>query len=374
MNKKARLENLNILRGFSAFAIVMYHIRKNVGCDFGIFNWLFSYSTPWMTCFFVLSGFTLFYNYCDTDFDLNNIKKFVKKRALGIYPTYALMWFCFYWYYFNQVPAKSDILTFPLQLLLLQCIDYYDFFINSGTWFFSCIFICYLLFPYLCSIFRRLDNRLLLIFLIVAYIINTVLPFSYDPCNIDVYHSAFCRILEFSCGICTAAFFLRKQSDTKSFTLVISLTVFFSAIFIADRTDVILMSSYQDRMNAFTLPLVCVLVYQLSSCRNRQVHLAATCKITKFFSNLSMGCYAGSLFAQTIYSELINKHALIYGHRNLIAITAVFVLNLIFAYAIDNYAKYAKKFINRHGFYKIFIAFAILMIISIGIKTAIQGI
>lgn len=81
-------KSIQVLRGFAAFFVVLYHskvymstIGGNNSNVFSIFNELFSYGT---LLFFAISGFIMAY-LIDTEY-----KQFLLKRMIRIYPTYFI--------------------------------------------------------------------------------------------------------------------------------------------------------------------------------------------------------------------------------------------------------------------------------------------
>lgn len=98
-----------------------------------------------MTGFFMLSGFSLFYTYSSQELhDWNNIKLFYKKRAIGILPVYYVMAIPYI-----LICATEDIIQnaalIPTELLGIQSVFSTLFTVthNGGTWFVSCILICF---------------------------------------------------------------------------------------------------------------------------------------------------------------------------------------------------------------------------------------
>ena len=361
MNDKTRLDNLNILRGFSAFIIVLYHIKNNVGCNFGAFNWLFGHAAIWMTVFFVLSGFTLYYNYCDYSFDdFKSVKSFMRKRLASIYPTYALIWIVYFIALFKDTAVRDDIITFPMQFSLLFSVNYYNYLINTGLWFFSCIFVCYLIFPYLCSLVKTMTNRDVAVLFLFAYVLNSFLPFKV----VGSYYSAFCRVLEFTAGICTAKIFEERKIRISGIAALLICVVALAGNFILEKINFISLAYNQERINFFSLPMSCVCIYALSCCRAKSVKIAAKNFITTFFSEHSLGCYVGALPAQLIFTSLFENRV----QNNVCIFLIVFVLNIIFAVLIDKYSSFSKKIIAKIGLKKIMACYAAVLLISIAAK------
>jgi peptidoglycan/LPS O-acetylase OafA/YrhL len=80
-SKKRRLFIIDILRVLCAFQIYAYHSTTMYGCDYGYaINTLLSYLTsPVMTCFFVLSGFSIHYQHRNEEITAEWIRVYLKK-------------------------------------------------------------------------------------------------------------------------------------------------------------------------------------------------------------------------------------------------------------------------------------------------------
>lgn len=85
-----RLKELDILRGFAALNVVLYHYTSRYGEIYqdsfpARFNWIYGHYG--VELFFVISGFVIFM----TLHKVKNIKEFALKRFIRLFPTY---WIC----------------------------------------------------------------------------------------------------------------------------------------------------------------------------------------------------------------------------------------------------------------------------------------
>lgn len=201
--KKKNITTFNIIRAVSAVSIFLYHAYYNMGCDYGYLNPIISQSSFFMTLFFLLSGFVLYYNYEKEDLEnRESLNKYYKKRFVSIYPLYLLVWVVFYVIQWSGNTVSSDLFTLPYQLLLIQNISNYPYLMNSGTWFFSCMMICYLISPFLIQIFRMLDSKKnAIISLMILGILISFMPLLTYLYGVEIYGNAFGRIFEFSLGM-----------------------------------------------------------------------------------------------------------------------------------------------------------------------------
>jgi peptidoglycan/LPS O-acetylase OafA/YrhL len=113
--QKTRLLEIDVLRGFAAVFVVMFHYTMGTGHLEKIFNAGFM----GVELFFIISGFVIFM----TLNKINNAKEFVLGRVARIYPPY---WFCVTLYavvklYFNQASFNIAFLkVYVANLTMMQ--------------------------------------------------------------------------------------------------------------------------------------------------------------------------------------------------------------------------------------------------------------
>ena len=72
--------------------IFLFHSNIHLGCKYGILTSFINMGAIFMTAFFVLSGYVIYYTYQKKDLGkLANIKLFYKKRYITILPIYYLV-------------------------------------------------------------------------------------------------------------------------------------------------------------------------------------------------------------------------------------------------------------------------------------------
>jgi peptidoglycan/LPS O-acetylase OafA/YrhL len=192
---KKKIPEFNIIRAVAAVCIFMYHAYYGMACDYGPLNPIIANASFYMTIFFILSGYVLFHNYHSISFDdRKELGIFYKKRILSIYPLYFFVWLVFYLWRWNQTTALDDLIAFPLQWLILQNTLIYGYLMNSGLWFFSCIMICYLVFPLLNMVFEHISISEAKYICVVLMIIIVSLPFVSYGYNVELYQNAFGRL------------------------------------------------------------------------------------------------------------------------------------------------------------------------------------
>ena len=157
---------LNYMRIVSAFFVFLFHSNIHIGIHYGILNPFVSTGAIFMTVFFMLSGVSLAYNYAIKDLTcLNEYITFIKKRIISIYPAYIVLYILFVikllLTHTMNLSVIQNFVVLPVELTLLQSVfgNSFDTLHNGGTWFVSCIFICYLLFPFLCRIILQMTKK-----------------------------------------------------------------------------------------------------------------------------------------------------------------------------------------------------------------------
>lgn len=163
--------------------------------------------------FFLLSGFVLSMGYgrqiTDGTFCYG---RFLKRRFLKLYPLHLLCLLFF------LIVSKQhlDGAVF-LNVLLLQAWipspDYY-FSCNSVSWFLSCLFFCYILFPFA---YKRVSGRWLTLVLVAYLLVYLLTP--YEKVNAILYVHPLVRFVDFYLGMFLCQVFeRRKETDIPQWT------------------------------------------------------------------------------------------------------------------------------------------------------------
>lgn len=157
---QSRIIGLDILRVLLAILVFVFHSNMHFGCDYGIFNHFARMGAIAMTGFFMLSGYALSYSYPQVISDINRVKSFMIKRIISLFPLYYIVSVLFIVIY-NKESVESLLLLFPIELLGLQSCFSSLFLVshNGGTWFISCMMLCYLIFPFLQWIIDNISLR-----------------------------------------------------------------------------------------------------------------------------------------------------------------------------------------------------------------------
>lgn len=163
--------------------------------------------------FFLLSGFVLSMGYgrqiTDGTFCYG---RFLKRRFLKLYPLHLL---CLLFFLIVSKQHLDGVVF--LNVLLLQAWipspDYY-FSCNSVSWFLSCLFFCYILFPFA---YKRVSGRWLTLVLVAYLLVYLLTP--YEKVNAILYVHPLVRFVDFYLGMFLCQVFeRRKETDIPQWT------------------------------------------------------------------------------------------------------------------------------------------------------------
>lgn len=195
MENKQRLPGIIFTRVLATIGIIFFHFFYDSKCSTKL---LFQTETSffgyiWVTCFFVISGAVLYYNY-PKNFSL---KTFYFKRWKSIFPIFYLSWL--FWYTVVAISRKTLFWGGnPLKLILsFLGIDGYFYYIIPnyylvGEWFLGAIIFLYILYPFLC----RFINKNILVIPIVLLLVyidayKTKFIINYDILRPFIYITLF---------------------------------------------------------------------------------------------------------------------------------------------------------------------------------------
>lgn len=208
--KEQRVIGLDIMRIALALLVFMFHSRIHYQCDYYFFNDFVRMGAIAMTGFFLLSGYVLCTVYRALDLmTINGIKGFYLKRAISIIPLYFFVAIVYAACDFIQGDASINdyLVLFPVEVTGLQSTfsSLFSYSHNGGTWFISCIIICYALYPFIQTVLKQLSNRTRLILLALLSFLLLYAPIVQLYFNLQrIYTNPFYRLLEFFIGILLA--------------------------------------------------------------------------------------------------------------------------------------------------------------------------
>lgn len=183
--KKERIFYLDFIRALSMIIIVTYHFSVGIMVNSNAPYIPIFINGMWgllgVTLFFMISGASLMYNYGD-ELDL---KKYYKKRFLGIYPTYWIAYSLAFMYTFYKF--KGLVWNGPIWKLIFSFLGmdgylntYFETFGLIGDWFVGCIVLVYIIFPFFRFLMKKFPKILLsiasIIYLLVVLFSNFKMP------------------------------------------------------------------------------------------------------------------------------------------------------------------------------------------------------
>lgn len=372
---REKITNLNLLRFISAISIFLYHCICNTNCDYGIFNYIFHQSSFFMTLFFILSGFVLFYSCADTNFEnIEEIKKYLHRRICSIFPIYFLIWGIFL--VATDTDAVESIVTFPFQFSLLQNFSHYNYLTNSGAWFFSCIFICYLVFPYLCLIVRQLKGKSVFGLMAFCFVLTCFVPFLINyPLHVNSYYNAFVRLWEFAIGIMLGRIFIEHKAGISSrlsnaLTFLVFLFTFWGIFLLKKYVPAITL--YQENLKSFSVVFGTLLIYFTSVSDSRLLDRLGKSKLVSWGSAHSLEIWCATFFSTPLTNFIANYLEKYSANTNMARIIISLILNILITILLGYYGKLSKYIIKRISLKKYLVCVAILLVSINGVKACMQ--
>lgn len=214
---------LDIYRIVSVLFVFLFHSNIHIGCYYGIMNNFINMGAIFMTAFFLLSGYCLFFTYHNKDLvKIQNIQLFYLKRIIGIFPLYYFVAIVFILFLGSET-LKQNLLLAPIEILGLQSTFTSIFSVthNGGTWFVSCIFLCYLVYPLIQTIMNQISAKCKLIIITICLITLFCAPFIEQEFKTGpIYANPFFRGEEFIIGVVLCS--LMKDLEQKGFKWLFS--------------------------------------------------------------------------------------------------------------------------------------------------------
>lgn len=218
-----RVVGLDLLRISLALLIFMFHSHIHIlHCDYGVLNGFVRMGAIAMTGFFMLSGYALNLSTCKYNLtDVKDVKNFYLKRLITIIPlyyTYALLNVIINVTTNGVNAAKEELLLFPIEALGLQTIfaSLFSYSHNGGSWFISCILICYFVFPLIKNLTNDISNNsriAIIIALSSILLLGPIVQRHFQICSL--YENPFFRIFEFSIGMLISQVIMGLETKIK---------------------------------------------------------------------------------------------------------------------------------------------------------------
>ena len=224
--EKQRVVGLDYLRVFLAVLVFLFHSHIHVlHCDYGFLNGFVGMGAIAMTGFFLLSGYTL--NLTNRKMEkVGDIRRFYIKRLISILPlyyAYALVNIVYNIVIAGMDAVVHEFILFPIEALGIQSVyaTLFPFSHNGGSWFVSCILICYFVYPLIQTLTLSVSDRTRIKIILILGLILLYSPFIVHYFDLQtIYSNPFFRILEFSIGILVSQMNVQTQTDNKLILLL----------------------------------------------------------------------------------------------------------------------------------------------------------
>ncbi len=340
--EKHRLFLIDFLRVICAFLIYARHSITIFGCTWGnsTIDAFIKYTTsPVMTCFFIISGFSIHYQHRKETISEEWTKNYLIKRLIGIMPSYLLV--CFLWPIVFPGQIVTWIQLLPVDLLGIQT-SYNSLFgilHNGGTWFISCLLAGYFIYPVLKAILHASKTRFLPYAIII--VLNAILLYNnylVPTFGLDGWYSSpIGRAFEFTIGVCFSELLFdiseNDKTDDSNKNWVIKLSGLFFTLLVV--------SYLLALVNDVSLPVILfvyfstiiILIYLFLSAVIRSEWLEKN-KLLSIFSGMSYQFFLAQLFLWTLSAKVIGLLGI---EGNLIKLIVSFLLCVILSFVVWKY-------------------------------------
>lgn len=316
---KNRLYGLDVLRIISAIFVCAFHTNGHLGATYGLLTEFVSMSAVFMTLFFILSGYSLFISNSDKSFlSGNTYSIYLKKRFISIVPMYYIASLIYVITEFVKSPGGAllqTVVLFPIELLGIQSVfnSLFSLTHNGGTWFISCILICYLIYPAIQEFVIRISNKIKIFILLVMVFVLLYAPIVVWYFDLSsIYSNPFFRLLEFFIGVFIASMkpsldkmeFVKKHLYNWKYIILIS-ALMVTGVTIAVNFD-ITVGNYM-LYSWICLPCFLALIVALSGVSFEKMNNMCR-KILLSLSKMTYCLFLAQLFSNKISKVIIHRY------------------------------------------------------------------
>lgn len=213
---------VNLLRIFSCLWVLFFHAQIHYRYVTGIacIDTLIGVGAIGCTIFFILSGFSLRLGYKENMTSAQELFLFYRKRLRKIYPIFLFMLIvCLIFRY--RIPVNK-IKLLPIELTLTQTLfdkDINAYYYNDNWWFLSCLWILYLIYPFLNMIINTINKSKKKLLILASYAFSVFAFFYYydkPMLFLDYYTNPIYRVPEFLVGMLMADF-MNNRMEKKNY-------------------------------------------------------------------------------------------------------------------------------------------------------------
>ncbi len=350
------IKPLTFFRFITAFFVFIFHVKIHLGLEIGInlIDRFILQGAIFMSAFFVLSGFILFFVYYKKDFSIEkNRNEYYIRRIAKIYPSYVFTAILAY-FFMNNVSFIQGLVVFPMTILCLQSLFYstFPYLLNGGLWSLSVEFIFYCLFPFIKQVFLK-ATKYLKIIILFSYL-GTIYPSivqSYFGGTDDIYVNPLFRIPEFIFGVCVSYIYINRRVEKSNVKQIVFLFILLIVtIGILSKNHFLNHVSFSNNYcyyNFITIPLTGTLIYLFATNNNNFLLKITNNFISNYLGKISYAFY----LTQFIAIGVLGKGYFL--NKGFISFLAPFIINIIFASLMYEFIekkcriKILKKFIRE---------------------------
>ena len=344
--KNKRVIGLDIVRIALALVIFLFHSNVHLDCRYGALTDLVSVShTIAMTGFFMLSGYSLQVAYGQKELDDKlSVLMFYKKRLIAIYPLYIICGstFVLMCIVYGKQSIIDNLLLLPIELLGVQSFfagSLFKYSHNSGTWFVSCLLVCYAFYPLLKSVIQKASRRWLVVIALLVWVFLSYFPFVSEKFEAgSMYTNPFIRACEFSLGALLAR--INSIQSNRNFFFFQSgwFLLFFSLMFLYLESRLCFYQIYRDWLTQAGLSIILIISGSL------KYSFLANNKAVLYISSLTYAFFLGQFFVWNpmkvllMYVDLSNVQIIV------ISFFACYVVSVILHHLVeDRIGKYLRS-------------------------------
>lgn len=203
-----RKYGLDLLRIMAMGVIFIGHSANQFSCNYWMLSPLIELRIAAMSLFFMLSGYVIFLTYHNKNMhSFSEIKMFYIKRIASIVPIYYFISIIFIIFIGNE-HFVDIIKLLPIELLGLQTTvsSLVGISHNGGTWFVSCLLLCYFFYPYIQQLISKKSYKMKIVatMFIIGFMIYMPFVISWFGL-LSIYENPFYRGVEFTLGCILSA-------------------------------------------------------------------------------------------------------------------------------------------------------------------------
>lgn len=351
----SRLIGLDLFRIIAVLFVFLFHSNGHFGCTYGFLTDFVKEGAIYMTAFFLLSGFSLYYTWNGRELHrIDNIKSFFVKRIACILPLYYAVYVLYLIFYPDKQTVIENILLAPIEILGIQSTftSLFNYINNGGTWFISCLIICYLIYPYIQETVKQISTRTKIIIIAIAAFILIYSPFiqTYFKTG-SIYADPFFRLLEFIIGVilCSMIGTVRegRYSHILSSWYFVILEFILLVLSVMMAQGMGIPKNIYMQFNFVALPLFMLLLVSMSNLSIKNLKSNGILERTiLYLSKISYAFFLAQFFTWDLSSIIINYLGM---DGNTIRILISFSVCLLISIALNGLVeKPVKQWILKH--------------------------